>query len=180
MWKHLFLLLASFFPIAVCAQVKEPFDKYIAAVSQPGLGEVVPDLRFHNVLNYKKQQVRLSEFKGKAILIDFWASFCQPCLAQFPKLQGIQDKFQKELQVITITSDQQEKIVHMFNNIRSQGFKMLTATNDAKGSNMRSYVSFKLARGNIFNISETVLSGKPRSEEARVLSYGLQNISAIV
>ncbi|ACU59757.1 TlpA family protein disulfide reductase [Chitinophaga pinensis] len=135
MWKHLFLLLASFFPIAVCAQVKEPFDKYIAAVSQPGLGEVVPDLRFHNVLNYKKQQVRLSEFKGKAILIDFWASFCQPCLAQFPKLQGIQDKFQKELQVITITSDQQEKIVHMFNNIRSQGFKMLTATNDAKGSN---------------------------------------------
>ena len=135
MWKCLFLLVVSFFSVIAYAQEKEPFDEYSATVSQPALGEIVPDLLFYNVLNYKKHQLRLSEFKEKAILIDFWASFCQPCLAQFPKLQEIQDKFRKELQIITITTDQQQKIVQMLDNIRYQGFEMVTATNDDRGSN---------------------------------------------
>ncbi|TWV96841.1 redoxin domain-containing protein [Chitinophaga pinensis] len=50
----------------------------------------------------------------KGCIDDFWASFCQPCLAQFPRLQAMQDKFGKELQIITITSDRQETVRQLF------------------------------------------------------------------
>lgn len=142
MFKQFFSLLIFFLPIGICAQDKEPFDKYNAMVNQLGLGDKVPDLRFYNVLNYNKRQLNLSELKGKAVLIDFWASFCQPCMAQFPKLQALQDKFRNELQIITITSDQQYKIIKLFENIRYQGFKILTATNDAKGANNNIFSAF--------------------------------------
>ena len=35
---------------------------------------------------------RFSEFKGKVILLNFWASWCGPCIAEMPALQRLHDK----------------------------------------------------------------------------------------
>lgn len=125
-----FLILLRCLPLV--AQEKEPFESYKVVYPSLSVGAVVPDYQLKQVLNYKKQEIRLSEFNGKALLIDFWAMFCQSCLAQFPKLQRIQEKYKKELQIITITSDSIQKIVSLFENIRYQGFNLLTA---ARGVN---------------------------------------------
>ena len=37
--------------------------------------------------------VRLSDFRGKLVLLDFWATWCQPCLAEMPTLQELQKEF---------------------------------------------------------------------------------------
>ncbi|SHL88458.1 TlpA disulfide reductase family protein [Chitinophaga sp. CF418] len=123
-------LLISFFIFLWClplpAQEKEPFESYKAIYAPLSIGAVVPDYKLQQVLNYKKKEISLSEFSDKALLIDFWAIFCQPCLAQFPKLQRIQEKYKKELQVITVTSDSLEKVTNLFEDIRYQGFNLLT------------------------------------------------------
>ena len=49
--------------------------------------------------------VRLSDYLGKeVILIDFWATFCDPCLAAFPHLNQLYKKYQKEGFVILAVS----------------------------------------------------------------------------
>lgn len=125
------------------AQEEVPFDKYHSGYTPLSIGAVVPDFRLRQVLNYKSTEVSLSDFRGKALLIDFWAAFCQPCLAQFPKLQDIQKKYKQDLQVITITNDSHQKVIELFEHIKYQGFSLLTATKeDDNNSNDSLFYAF--------------------------------------
>jgi thiol-disulfide isomerase/thioredoxin len=37
--------------------------------------------------------VSLEEYRGKVVLLDFWATWCSPCVAAMPKLQKLHDKY---------------------------------------------------------------------------------------
>lgn len=49
--------------------------------------------------------VRLSDFKGKVVVLDFWATWCAPCRKGIPDLIEIQKNFGKDVQVIGISLD---------------------------------------------------------------------------
>jgi cytochrome c biogenesis protein CcmG, thiol:disulfide interchange protein DsbE len=52
------------------------------------------------------EQVSLSDYRGKVVLIDFWATWCAPCKIEIPKLVKLQKKYAGEgLQVIGISMD---------------------------------------------------------------------------
>ncbi|RZJ92629.1 TlpA family protein disulfide reductase [Pedobacter psychrodurus] len=67
----------------------------------------------------------LNEFKGKILILDFWATWCGGCLAEFPKLSKIQQKFDSSIQIILVncenTGDTVEKI-KTFHNKRTDLF----------------------------------------------------------
>lgn len=51
--------------------------------------------------------IRLSEYKGKILLIDFWASWCGPCRSEHPKLvKLLSDYTNKGLEVLSISIDE--------------------------------------------------------------------------
>lgn len=54
------------------------------------------------------RSVRLADYAGKVVLIDFWATWCVPCKASIPWLNELSAKYQTEgFQVIGISMDQE-------------------------------------------------------------------------
>lgn len=57
----------------------------------------------------KGKEVRLADFKGKTVLLNIWASWCAPCVAELPSLDQLQEEFQdQDLVVIAISMDQSQ------------------------------------------------------------------------
>ena len=50
--------------------------------------------------------VRLSEYYGEVVLINFWATWCGPCRVELPKLEALQQKYQRAgFSVIAVNVD---------------------------------------------------------------------------
>lgn len=48
--------------------------------------------------------VSVSEFAGSVVLIDFWESWCGPCLQVFPAMEELRQEFPDEFQVLAVTA----------------------------------------------------------------------------
>ena len=48
----------------------------------------------------------LAEAKGKVVIVDFWATYCDPCKKSFPKYQELVDQFGGDLAVIAVSVDE--------------------------------------------------------------------------
>lgn len=66
-------------------------DMPLTVLNYPGVGEAAPDFE---VTTRKNESIKLADLRGKVILVDFWASWCSPCLAQMPKLKKLHKKFE--------------------------------------------------------------------------------------
>jgi thiol-disulfide isomerase/thioredoxin len=81
--------------------------------------------------------VRLNDFKGKYLVIDFWASWCRPCIANIPALDRLIGSYNDApIQFISISMDQDIKawksaiVAHRFGGVQlsdTTGFKGLAA-----------------------------------------------------
>jgi len=55
------------------------------------------------------------EFKGKAVLVDFWATWCGPCLAEFPRMKQLYDIYHPHgFEIVGISLDDEKEIVQQF------------------------------------------------------------------
>jgi len=71
-----------------------------------------PDFTLNDI-NGKK--VNLSEFKGKAVLLNFWATWCGPCRAEMPSLNNLYNEYKdKDFVVLAVSVDTSEKPVKSF------------------------------------------------------------------
>ncbi len=77
-------------------QATNPYPEYNAAVRaaldkamELQTGRPAPDFTLRNL---EGQPVSLSQFRGKVVLLDFWASWCGPCIGNLPYLRKIKKK----------------------------------------------------------------------------------------
>jgi cytochrome c biogenesis protein CcmG/thiol:disulfide interchange protein DsbE len=78
--------------------------------SAQGQGIDAPSLMLKSI---EGRTVRLSDYRGKVVLINFWATWCPPCRAEMPLLIKLQREYGKDgLQIIGITY-QPERLTHV-------------------------------------------------------------------
>ena len=75
--------------------------------AQVAIGEIAPEFSLRNA---KDKLVSLSSFRGKILLIDFWASWCGPCRAANPGMEKLYNKYKtKEFEVLGVSIDSEKK-----------------------------------------------------------------------
>jgi thiol-disulfide isomerase/thioredoxin len=117
--RPLFLiLLALSFNAATAAPPPESFDR---------INEAFPDVTF---VNPKGEESKLSDYRGKVVVVKLWATWCGVCRAKWPEYQALYNsvKDESDVQFITLSvvedpqvsqewADQQGYTVPLFKNL---------------------------------------------------------------
>ncbi|GEM_PF-1927456 len=100
------IILAAFFMLIKSASSQENLSRQTFSV-----GDTLPDLPLGLYLtNFADRQATLHDFRGKYVILDFWETFCQPCINALPKIQSLQDHYGDQLQFIAVTSDSEDNV----------------------------------------------------------------------
>lgn len=90
------------------SEYREPFARLVASMESKmavvEVGELAPDL---SATSPDGKTYKLSDLKGKVVLLDFWASWCRPCRAENPNVVKVYEKYKdKGFTVFSVSLDQ--------------------------------------------------------------------------
>jgi thiol-disulfide isomerase/thioredoxin len=118
-----------------------------------------------------KGKVNDAKFKGKVVIVDFWASWCEPCKVELPALNKLHKKFKGKLTVIGVNVDENIADAKGFLKDHPVGFD-LVHDKGMKSANAlgieKMPTSFILSNGKIIKIHEAFREGEDAKMEAEI------------
>ena len=139
--------------------VGHPAPNFALAMLSPGTG---------------KSALSLSNFKGKPVVLNFWASWCQPCKEELPLLENAWKQIQAQKKdIVFLGIDFQESNSDATSFLQHYGVTYLAAV-DANGSVANKYGVTSLPQTIFINRNGTVTSRVPQELTAQELSKNLQ------
>ena len=102
----------------------------------PRIGETAPDF----TLTDGQRTVTLSQMRGKPVLLNFWASWCAPCVEEMPSLVQLQKQMGDKATVLAISLDSDDSAYKQF--VRDHNVDLLTVRDPKQISNTL-YGTFK-------------------------------------
>ena len=99
------------------------------SVAGPERGTTAPDFTL-KVLDSHDKTMQLSSLKGKAVLLNFWATWCEPCKMEMPWLVELQKKYGPQgLQIVGVAMDDAgEKAISDFSHKMGVNYPVLLGT----------------------------------------------------
>lgn len=127
------------------------------AIDRSHKGAAMPDVQFEAP---DGKMVRLADFTGKPVLVNLWATWCGPCVAEMPLLETLATREADKLQVLAVSQDMKGRpAVEKW--WTQQGFKTLQPYVDAKAD-----LGFALGGG---SLPTTILYDKTGKEVWRMI-----------
>jgi len=88
----------------------KPMIQSLAKV-QRNIGGHLEDFNFTTLPG--KQQHSLADYKGKVLVVNFWATYCGPCLAEFPELKKLEEAYSGRIEVIVLSDEDPNRILQV-------------------------------------------------------------------
>ena|GEM_PF-2050814 len=86
-----------------------PAPGFLDSIKPLEIGETLPEelwnmpLTVWSAQDNSTQTARLNEYRGKTIILDFWATWCTACIASLPDLHKLEDQYREDLVVMPVT-----------------------------------------------------------------------------
>lgn len=110
--------ILTIFVAAVAFTLYEAFHKD----KGPTVGEQAPNFELQALSG---KQVKLSDFKGKGILLNFWGSWCEPCKQEMPYLNAVYKQHMKGIAIIGVNIGESKLAVDNFTSRNNISFPIL-------------------------------------------------------
>jgi thiol-disulfide isomerase/thioredoxin len=116
----LLTLAGGFFVLWMLHQnYQKPMDAVLANKQK-----TFPDFSF--ALSPEGQTVRLSDYRGKIVLLNLWATWCPPCRREMPDLDALHRKYRDSGMVVLALSDEDRTTVHAY--LQKHDFQFIVGT----------------------------------------------------
>jgi thiol-disulfide isomerase/thioredoxin len=107
-------------------EVKELTRWNAARIKKLLAGKPAPELEVSDI---QGNPVSLSALKGKTVLLDFWTTWCPPCLADAPALDKLYAKYgEKDLMIVSISVSEERDVVEKFLQKHPRRFPVVLTT----------------------------------------------------
>ncbi len=83
------------------------FQPDVTLVNKPASPERLPVITF---VNKEGNTLKFADLQGKVIFINFWATWCPPCLAEMPGIKQLYNHFKSKPKVVFITVDVDQQL----------------------------------------------------------------------
>ena len=144
-------------------QVDELESAYIIFLNSNNGTREAPEI---NANNPDGKTIKLSDLRGKIVLIDFWASWCAPCRKENPTIVKLYEKYKdKDFTILSVSLDQD--LINWRGAIKIDGLKWPNHVSDLKG-----WGSEVISSYNFNEIPHTVLVNK----EGKIIGQDLRGI----
>lgn len=106
-------------PAPAAPEVARAYGLEQAAIPSPEpiIGSAISETADDVVLgsSMSGQPIHLAEFRGQALLVNYWASWCPPCWAEMPQLQQIYQEYRlRGLEVVAVNSGETRAAIDSF------------------------------------------------------------------
>ena len=97
----------------------------IKGIESTLIGKTVTDFTTKNTMN--ETEFQFNSLRGKYVLIDFWGTWCGPCVAEMPKVKEYQEKYINKLTVLGINKGDTREKIEKFVTPKDYNWKQLLA-----------------------------------------------------
>lgn len=88
-------------------------------------GDVIPDLPIKKILNHTSPSAPLNRFKNTLIIIDFFGTWCVPCIRALPELASYKSKFSDNISIVLVSTEEEAKLSKFISNRQPFPFPLI-------------------------------------------------------
>ena len=82
-----------------------------------------------SLVDLNQNKVNLTSFKGKKVVINYWATWCSPCIKEMPELKRAEEILQNYNYIFLLVSDETISKISAFKNEKKFDFNFLKSVN---------------------------------------------------
>ena len=121
------VLFGCFIILLIIPQTRMPIQVFLQRTISLSPSEILKEdrivLKSYNwsLIDTTSKSLNLKQSKGSVILINYWATWCPPCIAEMPAMQNLYDLYGNQVDFYFITNDDPNKVS---NYLKTENYKL--------------------------------------------------------
>ncbi len=122
--KNYILALLMITAIAGCREAATEKEAVISSAikSETGISKI-------RLTDLENQDIDISQYNGKVVFVNFWATWCRPCISEMPSIQKLQARLKSENIIFLLASNEDVKEIEDFKHGNNYSLNFLHLVN---------------------------------------------------